>query len=281
MARPARCWFSTPAPAFAGSEHKSDRIPAASTSCSPISTWTTFRDWVFLVRSTIPEIDVHIWGPASSTLSLGARLSRYLSPPLFPVHLRDLPRVTCHHVPRPPFDIGPFRIQTALVCHPGPTVGYRIEANSGAAAYLPDHEPALALRDGRWLEPDWTSGYDLAAGADLLIHDAQYTDRSTNIASDGGTAPTATLSSSRRGSGRRNSSLSTTIRPMTTRRWIACSKMPSGNSSRRMAFPRATRAPSSRWGQSASLELLPGARKGWGDYRPQLLPTGRYFALTE
>jgi phosphoribosyl 1,2-cyclic phosphodiesterase len=123
-----------------------------------------------------PRIDVHIWGPASSTLSLAARLSRYLSPPLFPVHLRDLPCVSCHHVPCPPFNIGPFRVQTSLVCHPGPTVGYRIEADSGTVVYLPDHEPALAVRDGRWPTPAWISGYDLAANADLLIHDAQYTD---------------------------------------------------------------------------------------------------------
>jgi phosphoribosyl 1,2-cyclic phosphodiesterase len=123
-----------------------------------------------------PKIDVHIWGPASSVLTLEARLSRYLSPPLFPVHLRDLPRVVCHEVPRPPFDIGPFRIRTCLVCHPGPTVGYRIEAEEGVATYLSDHEPALGLLDGRWPAPDWISGYDLAVNADLLIHDAQFTD---------------------------------------------------------------------------------------------------------
>jgi ribonuclease BN (tRNA processing enzyme) len=123
-----------------------------------------------------PDIDVHIWGPASSTLSLGSRLSRYLSPPLFPVHLRDLPCVTCHEVPRPPFDVGSFHIQTCLVCHPGPTVGYRIEVKGATAVYLPDHEPALCRQGERWLEPEWISGYDLAAGADLLIHDAQYTD---------------------------------------------------------------------------------------------------------
>jgi ribonuclease BN (tRNA processing enzyme) len=123
-----------------------------------------------------PEIEAHIWGPASSTLPLDARLSRYLSPPLFPVHLRDLPRITCHEVPRPTFEIGPFRIGTALICHPNPTVGYRIEEAGCSAVYLPDHEPALGLQDGKWLEPEWTSGYDLAAGADLLIHDAQYTD---------------------------------------------------------------------------------------------------------
>ncbi len=123
-----------------------------------------------------PDVEVHIWGPASSTLALDARLSRYLSPPLFPVHLRDLPRVTCHGVPRAPFQIGPFRVRASLVCHPNPTVGYRLGEQGRSLAYLPDHEPALGLRDGRWLEPAWSSGYDLAAGADLLIHDAQYTD---------------------------------------------------------------------------------------------------------
>ena len=124
-----------------------------------------------------PDVEVHIWGPASGTLPLDARLSRYLSPPLFPVHLRDLPRIHYHEVPRPPFAIGPFRISSALVCHPNPTVGYRIEEQGCTVAYLPDHEPALCFADDHWLEPEWTSGYALAAGADLLIHDAQFTEQ--------------------------------------------------------------------------------------------------------
>jgi hypothetical protein len=37
-----------------------------------------------------PDFEVHIWGPASTTLDLSARRSRYLSPPLFPVRMRDL-----------------------------------------------------------------------------------------------------------------------------------------------------------------------------------------------
>lgn len=123
-----------------------------------------------------PAIEVRIWGPGSSTLPLAARLSRYLSPPLFPVHLRDLPSVTCHEIPCPDFDIGGFRIQMALVCHPGPTVGYRIQMEGDITTYLPDHEPALCVQNGRWPEPEWTSGYDLAKDADLLIHDTQYTD---------------------------------------------------------------------------------------------------------
>jgi len=123
-----------------------------------------------------PHVEVHIWGPASSTQSLESRLSRYLSPPLFPVHLRDLPLVTCHNVPCPPLEIGPFRVHSALVCHPGPTVGYRIEADGTALVYLPDHEPFLGSQNGASLGTEWISGYDLAKGADLLIHDAQYTE---------------------------------------------------------------------------------------------------------
>jgi phosphoribosyl 1,2-cyclic phosphodiesterase len=121
-----------------------------------------------------PGLEVHIWGPASTTASLRARLMRYLSPPLFPVHLRDLPCcLTIHEVPCGEVRIDDFTVWSDLVCHPGPTVGYRIESSSGSMAYIPDHEPALGAR--RFPESrEWTSGYAIASGVDLLIHDGQY-----------------------------------------------------------------------------------------------------------
>jgi phosphoribosyl 1,2-cyclic phosphodiesterase len=122
------------------------------------------------------DLDVHIWGPGSATLRLQARLRRYLSPPLFPVNLSELPcRLTFHDVPDGEADIGEFRVGSALVCHPGPTVGYRIsQADGTTLAYLPDHEPALAALRFPSLPRAWTSGAGLAADADLLIHDGQY-----------------------------------------------------------------------------------------------------------
>ncbi len=120
-------------------------------------------------------VETHIWGPASTTLRLRTRLTRYLSPPLFPVHLRDLEcTLMLHEVPCGDFEIGEFQISSALVCHPDPTVGYRIVSNGAALAYLPDHEPALGVLNFP-IGADWTSGHALAAGVDLLIHDAQYT----------------------------------------------------------------------------------------------------------
>jgi phosphoribosyl 1,2-cyclic phosphodiesterase len=119
-------------------------------------------------------LEAHIWGPPSATQDLRSRLSRYLSPPLFPVRLRDLgSRVELHNAPDEPTRIGAFEVTSDAVIHPGPTVGYRIDGDGAAVAYLPDHEPALgvaAFAGG----PSWTSGHAIAAGVDLLIHDAQY-----------------------------------------------------------------------------------------------------------
>jgi phosphoribosyl 1,2-cyclic phosphodiesterase len=123
-----------------------------------------------------PGLDVHIWGPASTTLDLRERLARYLSPPFFPALMRDMPsRITLHNVPCGRFEIGGFKVLADLVSHRGPTVGYRITEDAASIAYIPDHEPALGATDFPG-DPDWTSGFELASGVDLLIHDAQYSD---------------------------------------------------------------------------------------------------------
>ena len=123
-----------------------------------------------------PGVEVHIWGPSTITLDLRNHLNRYLSPPLFPVRLRDLPCALELHdvVGRGPIRIGEFEVRSGLVCHPGPTVGYRIEGDGATLAYIPDHEPALGAGHIP-NDPTWISGLGLARGVDLLIHDAQYT----------------------------------------------------------------------------------------------------------
>ena len=129
----------------------------------------------FFVPLFRADIEVHIWGPGSATLHLQQRLMRYLSPPLFPVHLSELPNIQFHQVPVGECDIGEFSVCSALVCHPGPTVGYRVtDPKGGVLVYLPDHEPALAALTFPALPREWTSGGTLADGADLLIHDSQY-----------------------------------------------------------------------------------------------------------
>lgn len=122
-----------------------------------------------------PAMEVHIWGPAGSTQTLRSRLGRYFSPPLFPVHFRDLPCMpVLHEIENSFFEIGPFSIQSCYVIHPGPTVGFRIKNQHSVFSYIPDHEPALGRR-GMIKDIRWISGGSLALDADLLLHDAQYT----------------------------------------------------------------------------------------------------------
>jgi ribonuclease BN (tRNA processing enzyme) len=120
-------------------------------------------------------MSVHLWGPPSPVDSLADRISRYMSPPLFPVQLSDLQAdVTLHDVPEEPWQIGNARVTAELVSHQGPTLGYRIEENGRSLTYIPDHEPAMGM-DLITVEQEWISGFHLAEHADVLLHDSQYT----------------------------------------------------------------------------------------------------------
>ena len=122
------------------------------------------------------DCEVAIWGPPSPVQSLAERISMYLSPPLFPVRLTDIPaRLEFHDASATTTTIGSLGFSAALVTHQGPTVGYRIEEAGRTLVYLPDHEPGLGL-DLKSRPAEWVSGYHLALGADILIHDAQYGD---------------------------------------------------------------------------------------------------------
>ena len=118
---------------------------------------------------------VDVWGPPSPVLSLEERIARSFSPPLFPIDLRDVPaEVSFHDVPRQPWAIGGATLTAHFVVHPGPTVGYRVDAAEASLAYVPDHEPSLTGIEGR--STDWISGAAIATDADLLLHDAQYSE---------------------------------------------------------------------------------------------------------
>lgn len=119
-----------------------------------------------------PDVVIAVSAPPS-TVPLQERLGRYLSPPLFPVRLRDVDcDLQLSDASMEPVERGEFTITAASVIHPDTAVGYRIEADGQTVAYLPDHEPALSPSFADL--PAWTSGVDISAGADLLIHDGQY-----------------------------------------------------------------------------------------------------------
>lgn len=124
-----------------------------------------------------PECEVTIWGPASPESPLRDRIARYISAPLAPVEVRELPAVVSFREAEPvEWQLGAAKVQARAVSHRGPTLGYRIEDGADVLCYIPDHEPGLGAPLAG-LDDEWISGFDLARGASLLIHDCQYTDR--------------------------------------------------------------------------------------------------------
>ncbi|MFN7145392.1 MAG: MBL fold metallo-hydrolase, partial [Myxococcota bacterium] len=66
-----------------------------------------------------------------------------------------------------PFEVGPFRITAAESRHPNGVLAWRVEADGRAVVYATD------IEHGGAVDPRLVT---LSAGADLLVHDAQYTD---------------------------------------------------------------------------------------------------------
>jgi phosphoribosyl 1,2-cyclic phosphodiesterase len=131
---------------------------------------------VFFAPAFRAQTEIVIWGPASPEASLRDRIARYISAPLSPVEVRELPcDVSFRHCPQAEWEIGSARIRAASVAHRGPTLGYRIDDGDSSLAYIPDHEPALGA-DIDALDEDWISGFGLARDTSMLIHDGQYAD---------------------------------------------------------------------------------------------------------
>jgi phosphoribosyl 1,2-cyclic phosphodiesterase len=121
------------------------------------------------------DVELHLWGPPSPVRPLADRVGAYMSDPLFPVNLADVPcNLIAHDAPMDGIELGGAKLWAAPVTHKGPTVGYRVEHGEHTLAYIPDHEPALGVELAN-ADKSWVSGYEVAEGADVLLHDAQYT----------------------------------------------------------------------------------------------------------
>jgi phosphoribosyl 1,2-cyclic phosphodiesterase len=123
-----------------------------------------------------PSAEIVIWGPHADEAPLRDRIARYISAPLSPVEVRELPcAVSFRDCPDSEWTIGAAHVRASSVAHRGPTLGYRITEGASSVTYIPDHEPGLGASISE-LEDEWISGFDLASGTSLLLHDCQYTD---------------------------------------------------------------------------------------------------------
>jgi phosphoribosyl 1,2-cyclic phosphodiesterase len=112
-----------------------------------------------------------IYGPPQVGGSLHDVIDRVVIPPFFPVQVKELHgSIDFHEVGEDDFAIGSAKIRVRRVPHVGTTLGFRIDADGASVAFVSDHQTPT---DRRMVDQ---SVLELCDGADLLIHDAQYTD---------------------------------------------------------------------------------------------------------
>ena len=119
-----------------------------------------------------------IYGPKGLSQSLQATLAGQMEHTYFPVTLDEFAaKLRYHDLVEGAFGIGAVGVITRYLNHPALTLGFRIEADGATVAYCCDHEPhAPALASGEAALTGMDRRYaDFVAGADLVIHDTQYT----------------------------------------------------------------------------------------------------------
>ena len=117
-----------------------------------------------------PGARLEIFGPPQPEGSLADAFAGLVRPPYFPINLLDVRGdISFHDVSAESFDVGALKVTSRLIPHLGPTLGYRIESDGKTLCYVSDHQAPPDLKGVA------DAVLELCDGADLLIHDAQYT----------------------------------------------------------------------------------------------------------
>ena len=114
---------------------------------------------------------VALYGPSHDGVGFPEAFDQLMRPPFFPVRACELPAELTFATLEPGMhDIAGAKVTALHVPHTDTTFGYRVERDGVVVAYVSDHQQPL---DADHVDP---GVLELCAGADLLIHDAQYTD---------------------------------------------------------------------------------------------------------
>ena len=138
--------------------------------------WDHVQGLPFFAAADRPDAVVRLLLPEQGTPAEDL-LAQVMSPPFFPIRPGDLRGAWSFEAYGDgPLELEGFAVLAREVPHGGGrTMGVRVSDAAGTVAYLPDHGP-LELGPGEdGLGEIHPAALELAAGADLLIHDAQYT----------------------------------------------------------------------------------------------------------
>jgi phosphoribosyl 1,2-cyclic phosphodiesterase len=134
--------------------------------------WDHIQGFPFLSQLYDPESRLCVHGPRQGDVPIDRAFAGQMSPLYFPIPMDALSaRVEFAQANGAPWEQDGLRVTAFRVNHPGVTFGYRVTAGGASLVYIPDDE----LGDDP--DPAWYRGLvEFVGDADLLLHDAMYTD---------------------------------------------------------------------------------------------------------
>lgn len=153
--------------------------------------WDHIQGWPFFTPAFIPGNEFTVFAAENENKRLGETLSGQMEYTYFPVTLDQMQsRMTFHELRESSFSIGDAHVSLTYLNHTCLDLGYRIEVDGAAVVYATDTEPFVTYRGNqdpsRRVRPGNLAAFvhegdrrlaRFAQGADLLIMDAQYTER--------------------------------------------------------------------------------------------------------
>jgi len=133
--------------------------------------WDHYIGLPFFKPLYVSKNEFVIGGPKPKGMNFGEAIRKVMQPPYFPIPVSAVPsHLTFKNIPEKKFRIGDVDVIPFRVNHPGGAFGWRFDFPSGkSVVHVTDNEPsdqAAKCAMAKW-----------ACGADILIHDAQYTDK--------------------------------------------------------------------------------------------------------
>ena len=155
--------------------------------------WDHICGLPFFVPAFVPDWNIHFFGPGHSASEIEELISAQMRAPYFPVGTETwLANIGYLEPNDHKIDYGPISFSYQNVHHPGTTYGYRIKAAGKNILYISDNEclyleKSIKQKYGelsdeekdlydKMQKEEYDAELKLIQGADILIHDAQYTE---------------------------------------------------------------------------------------------------------
>jgi len=138
--------------------------------------WDHIQGFPFFVPAFLPGSELNIYAPFGFQRGLEEAMAGQMEYSYFPVKMRDLrSRIHFTELDEGFFRVGNVLVETQFMNHTAPTVAYRMTGDGATVVYATDHEPFWNAAGRVSQHPGDERHITFLRGANLVVHDAQYT----------------------------------------------------------------------------------------------------------